>query len=69
LYNLAADIGERNNLADKSPDRVRDLHEKLKAWRQNVGAKMPVANPDHDSKTRWKGLAWHERCSAGTPAG
>jgi arylsulfatase A-like enzyme len=64
LFNLSEDIGERNNLAEKMPDRTRELHVKLKAWRQNVGARMPRANPDFDPKRRWEGLGWYERCSA-----
>ena len=37
LYNLAADPGEEKNLADLMPDKVADLHKKLRAWRKSVG--------------------------------
>jgi arylsulfatase A-like enzyme len=47
LFNLKNDLGETTNLAAKEPDRVKALHEKLKAWRREVGAKMPVPNPDY----------------------
>ncbi len=47
LYNLARDPGESTNLADKNPDKVRDLAEKLADWRASVGAKMPTSNPDY----------------------
>jgi arylsulfatase A-like enzyme len=67
LYNVLEDPGERNNLAEKSPERVRELHAKLKAWRQSVGAKMPEANPNYDPKRPWDGLAWYERCSGAAP--
>ncbi|MEO0586292.1 MAG: sulfatase [Planctomycetota bacterium] len=49
LYDLVADIGEAHNLADTMPD-VRDrLHGQLKAWRDEVGAKIPDVNPDYDA--------------------
>lgn len=40
LYNLADDIGETKNLAKQMPDRVKQLHVKLKAWRDGVDAEM-----------------------------
>ncbi len=50
LFNLAADIGEKNNLL-KSPDaaakqKALDLRTMLDAWRKTVNAPMPVPNPD-----------------------
>lgn len=47
LYNLADDIGEEKNLAAEQPDRARDLHEKLIAWRKEVGAQMPTPNAQY----------------------
>jgi arylsulfatase A-like enzyme len=41
LYNLADDIGEQNNLASKHPEKVAELYGLLKAWRNDVGAKIP----------------------------
>jgi arylsulfatase A-like enzyme len=41
LYNLANDINEKNNLASKNPQIVTQLHRLLKAWRNDVGAKIP----------------------------
>ena len=46
LYNLAEDVGEKNNLADTQPDRVKDLAAKLHAWQKNVGARFPSPNPN-----------------------
>jgi len=48
LYNVADDIGERNNVAAQQPAKVKALHEKLIAWRKEVGALMPTPNPDFD---------------------
>ncbi len=41
LYNLRADISEQNNLATKMPDKARELHERLVAWRKATHAPMP----------------------------
>ena len=32
LFNLAADLGEKNNLADAYPEKVKTLYKKLFAW-------------------------------------
>jgi len=41
LYNLADDVGERHNLVDTQPDKTRQLHDQLKAWRRRIDAPMP----------------------------
>lgn len=48
LYNLAEDLGETTDLAAKHPDRARTMLAKLAAWHEQVGAKLPVANPKYD---------------------
>lgn len=49
LFNLREDIGERNNLADELPDKTRELHRKLIAWRQATDAPVPSeTNPAYD---------------------
>jgi arylsulfatase A-like enzyme len=45
LFNLADDLGEQTDLADKEPARVRQMAEQLAAWRQSVRASMPKPNP------------------------
>ena len=47
LYNLRNDLGEQHDLAAKEPDRVKELHAQLVAWREQVGAKLPKPNPDY----------------------
>ncbi|MEK0449841.1 MAG: Arylsulfatase [Verrucomicrobiota bacterium] len=49
LFNLAQDIGEKNNLADKEPQRLSDLRAELAAWQKQVGAKFPSPNPNFDA--------------------
>lgn len=41
LYNLRDDLGEKNNLAEKMPERVRELHTRLAEWRKSTNAAMP----------------------------
>jgi hypothetical protein len=44
LYNLRDDIGERTNLAQEMPEKVKKLHARLIAWRTEVKAPMPTRN-------------------------
>lgn len=44
LYNLREDIGETNNLATARPDKTRELHAKMLAWRAATNAPMPTKN-------------------------
>jgi arylsulfatase A-like enzyme len=48
LYNLAADIGEKDDLSKTLPAVAEDLHHQLLRWRESVGAQMPTINPNHD---------------------
>ena len=41
LYNLKDDIGEKNNLAERMPQKTKELHQLLQHWRKSV--KTPVA--------------------------
>ncbi|MBT6154344.1 MAG: sulfatase [Planctomycetaceae bacterium] len=41
LYDLAKDIGEKNNLATEMPNRAAKLRGKLHSWRKDVSAAMP----------------------------
>jgi arylsulfatase A-like enzyme len=48
LYNLKDDIGEQHNLVDANPDKLKQLHQKLKAWRIETNAPVPTElNPDY----------------------
>jgi len=46
LYNLRADLSETNNLAAKQPDKAKELHQKLVAWRNELKAPMPTPNTE-----------------------
>ena len=47
LFDLGKDVGESKNLAAEKPELVKELAAKLAAWRKEVGAQMPVPNPDY----------------------
>lgn len=49
LYNLASDVGERNNVAAQNPELTDELSTELLGWLKEVNAKIPVADPEYDS--------------------
>lgn len=46
LYNLKDDIGEQKNLAAENPEKAKELHAKMIAWRESIKAPMPTKNTD-----------------------
>ena len=50
LYNLKEDIGERDNLTQKMPEKTRRLKDMLATWRNKVSAQMLSPNPNYDPK-------------------
>jgi hypothetical protein len=46
LYNLKNDIGEKQNLAAKEPEKAASLLKQLHHWRTEVNAAMPSQKPD-----------------------
>jgi arylsulfatase A len=53
LYNLYHDRSETSNMSLAFPEKTRELHDLLKAWRENVGAELPVPNPDFNPDKRY----------------
>ena len=49
LYNLREDIGEQRDLAKQLPDKVKELHTRLAAWRTELKAPMPRPKSTEDS--------------------
>jgi arylsulfatase A len=47
LYNIKEDIGEKNNLAAKMPEKTKELAKALADWRKSVAAQMPTPNPNY----------------------
>lgn len=68
LYNLRSDIGEKQNLAARQPDRTREMKARLHEWMKSMQAAIPQPNPHHDPdnafnvtklKPKWlKDLKW-----------
>lgn len=48
LYNLADDLAEEHDLAEEQPERAAAMQAKLAAWRESVGAKPTLPNPNYD---------------------
>ncbi|MBN1673488.1 MAG: sulfatase [Kiritimatiellae bacterium] len=48
LFNLANDIGEKKDLAESMPEKVRELDARLTAWLAATGAKLPRGNAAFD---------------------
>ncbi|MGB6221926.1 sulfatase [Haloferula sp.] len=42
LYDLEADLGERNNLAQSHPEKASELHAVLNQWRKQLDAPVPA---------------------------
>jgi hypothetical protein len=61
LYNLKNDVGEQHNLAASESERAKELHDKLIAWRESVGAKMPTPNTATDDEDQAKKQKKRER--------
>jgi arylsulfatase A-like enzyme len=55
LYNLSEDISETKNLTLEMPDKVKELHDRLIAWRAEVNAPMPTKNDGATTVPKNKG--------------
>ena len=47
LYNLKEDLGEKNDLAGKMPEKAAELKRLLEDWLESIKANMPLPNPDY----------------------
>ena len=48
LFDLAADMGETDNVADEHPEIHRKLYAQMTAYLKQVGARIPAPNPNYD---------------------
>ena len=48
LFDLSKDMGEKNDLADRKPEVVAKLHDRLNEYLSSVDAQMPQPNPNYD---------------------
>jgi len=49
LYDLDADEGEQQDVAEAHPERVAELGRRLEQWLKDTGAIMPVPDPEYDA--------------------
>ena len=42
LYNLKEDVGEKNNMAESNPQKLKELKSQLEKWRKETGAPVPT---------------------------
>ncbi|MEO7599580.1 MAG: sulfatase [Opitutus sp.] len=47
LFDLSSDLSESEDVSLNHPDIVRALVDKLHAWRESVGGRMPTSNPNY----------------------
>ena len=52
LYNLAEDIGEKTNLADSYPEKVKQLDALIERHLKDIGALVPIPNPAYDPNAK-----------------
>jgi arylsulfatase A-like enzyme len=57
LYHLGEDLREEHDLRDHRPEKAAELHERLTAWQDDVGARFPESNPEYEP--------WPERAGPG----
>jgi len=48
LFNLANDLGERNDLAAKMPEQAKQLQQRLEQDLVAINAQLPTVNPDYN---------------------
>jgi arylsulfatase A-like enzyme len=47
LFNLKKDPSEKNDLSNKNPSLVKELHQELLSWRKKTGARIPSPPPPY----------------------
>jgi len=52
LYNIRQDISEQHDLAGQQPERMNELHAKLKKWQYEIEAEFPKQNPDYEARRK-----------------
>lgn len=48
LYDLASDVSEKRDRSADRPERANELHDRLRQWRDDIGAALPAENPKFD---------------------
>lgn len=50
LYNLTSDPGEQTDISSQHPERLQQMGDQLQAWLNDMDAKKPVPDPEHDEE-------------------
>ena len=50
LFNLKADLSEKDDLSEKMPEKVREIDAKLSDWLTATSAKLPRPNPNYEKR-------------------
>ena len=59
LYNIAADVGEQQDLLPAQPERAKAMQDRLQQWLTSTSAKFPAKDPEFDPakrEARWQSL-------------
>jgi len=63
LYNLSEDIGERNNLSEKYPEKTDELFGLLKEWWERTNAPIPTTlNPEFIDNIQYQQILAQKIC-------
>ncbi len=54
LYNVVADPGETDNLADKQPEMAKNMQARLHAWLEESGSRRAEPNADYVAEEDWR---------------
>jgi arylsulfatase A-like enzyme len=65
LFDVAKDIGERNDLAKQMPDKLSELNHRLTEYLKAVNAQMPSPNPNYDPSQAASNLPGEKRGKRG----
>ena len=52
LYNTQDDIGEKNNLVERHPERAEEMKARAMKWLDDADAPRMTANPDYKEKLK-----------------
>jgi len=68
LYDLATDVGEKNNLAKTQPERVTSMRTRLFAWLKSVDAQLPTPNRNDNAVGEKQGVCKAKTHTQPTPS-
>ena len=61
LFDLANDQGEVKNIAEEYPEEHKKLHSEMMRYFKEVGARLPISNPNFNSESYKKTKGYEKR--------